>query len=345
MDGEGPPQGMIDALVAAVIGADAAARAIATLAIDPALADDAGDRASRAAVAMALDLCLFADLLHRVPTAAAYVADVRAAGGRVTFDHGALRTIRFADGPTGSLPPGRQAFQRILEPLGYRLADSYPLPRLRMTGHGYCHADHPETVPQFFVSELHVKEFDQDFGDAAHRVFDSSRDPLGPAAGALLAALTADGVAPVALATAGLPELVAAFGRQHETPPLGAYDALLAQSAEAAWIATEGNAFNHATDRVPDVAALAAEQKARGRPMKDAVEVSANGRVRQTAFRAETVERAFTLPHGGEAVQRVPGSFYEFITRDIDPATGRLDLSFDSGNATGIFAMTKKQSI
>jgi hypothetical protein len=37
----------------------------------------------------------------------------------------------------------------------------------------------------------------------------------------------------------------------------------------------------------------------------------------------------------------VPGSFYEFIQRSVDPATGKLDLGFDSGNATGIFAVTQ----
>ena len=108
-------------------------------------------------------------------------------------------------------------------------------------------------------------------------------------------------------------------------------------SAEAAWIATEGNAFNHATDRVPDVAALAERLRAEGRPVKDKVEVSASGRVRQTALRADTVDRAFA-----DGVRRaVPGSFYEFISRAADPETGRLDLGFDSGNATGIFAMTR----
>lgn len=338
--------GMIEALVSARIGGIAAARAIATLAIDPAIAGEQGETASRAAIAMALNICLFEDLLARVPSGAAYVADVRERGARVTFDHGALRTIRFgsgrsADRPTGALPPGHEAFGRFLAPLGYRLADRYPLPRLKMTGHVYCHVDLPETVPQFFVSELYVDQFDDAFGQAAHNVFDSSSDPLGAAAHALLAALERDGSAPLEIAAAGLGELAAAFGRQHEAPALADYDALLAQSAEAAWIATEGNAFNHATDRVPDVAALAAAQKTLGRPMKDMVEVSASGRVRQTAFRADTVERMFTLPHGGEVVQRVPGSFYEFITRGVDPETGRLDLRFDSANATGIFAMTK----
>ena len=111
---------------------------------------------------------------------------------------------------------------------------------------------------------------------------------------------------------------------------------------DMAWIATEGNAFNHATDRVPDVAALAEELKALGHPMKDKVELSGSGRVRQTAFRADMVEREFVTETGGTCLMMVPGSFYEFISRDVDPATGKLDLSFDSGNATGIFHMTKQ---
>ncbi len=58
-------------------------------------------------------------------------------------------------------------------------------------------------------------------------------------------------------------------------------------------------------------------------------------------MRADTVERSFVGDDGVEVVLAVPGSFYEFITRAVDPATGGLDLNFDSGNASGIFAMTK----
>ena len=130
------------------------------------------------------------------------------------------------------------------------------------------------------------------------------------------------------------------FARQHATPRLADYRTLLAQSAEAAWIATEGNVFNHATDRVGDVDALAAAQRALGRPMKPAVEVSASGRVRQTAFRADPVERIFLDDDGREVRLETPGSFYEFITRD-EEAVGRLDLRFDSSNAQGIFKMTQ----
>jgi hypothetical protein len=138
--------------------------------------------------------------------------------------------------------------------------------------------------------------------------------------------------------------LVRCFERQHPVPRLTDYETLRAESAEMAWIATEGNAFNHATDRVDDVFAVADAQRALGRPIKDSVEISKSGRVRQTAFRADPVRRVFIGADGARIERDVPGSFYEFISRDavMDEATGRskLDLGFDAGNATGIFKMT-----
>src|SRR3546814_11538322 len=104
-----------------------------------------------------------------------------------------------------------------------------------------------------------------------------------------------------------LPAVVSAFDRQHAYPDIADYELLLDRSAEAAWIATEGNAFNHATSRVPDVAAEAEWQRASGRPIKDRVEISASGRVRQTAFQADTVVRRFR--DGSTRIERtVPGS-------------------------------------
>ncbi len=106
---------------------------------------------------------------------------------------------------------------------------------------------------------------------------------------------------------------------------------------------TEGNAFNHATDRVADVDRLAAEQKMLGQPMKDTVETSQSGRVRQTAFHAARVMRKFRAADGSLVEREVPGSFYEFITRlPLPEKDGRraLDLSFDSSNAQAIFKMT-----
>jgi hypothetical protein len=103
-------------------------------------------------------------------------------------------------------------------------------------------------------------------------------------------------------------------------------------------IATEGNAFNHATDRVPNVEALA-EALRHDWSLKDRVERSRSGRVRQTALQADPVVRRFQDANAASITRTVPGSFFEFITRDFRP-DGRLDLTFDAGNAQGIFRMT-----
>jgi len=332
------PECNLARLVRGRLSFDRTAAILDLLEIAPELLAPSGESVPRSVVAMAMNVLLFDDLVKRAPTGGAYVADLQSAGGKVMFDHGALRTIRFAEGPTGGLPSGEEAFTRIFLPLGYALAGLYPLDRLKMTGRAYAHLDLPEAIPQFFLSELHVDRFSPAFGEAAVRVFGDSQDPLSGASNVLLAQLAAEGQADFTLAEAGLPGLVAAFGRHHPIPTVEDYETLLAESSEAAWIATEGSAFNHATDRVADVEAVAEAQRRAGRLIKDEVEISSSGRVRQTAFKADPVERLF---HHGERViaRTVPGSFYEFITRDPLPAGG-LDLRFDSANAQGIFKMT-----
>jgi hypothetical protein len=326
-------------LAGAVLGEERRDAIAAILA--PMVPDVQTDGVTRAQFSAAMNVLLFADLLERVPSGAAYVADVRASGATVCFDHGAIRTIALVKGDTGALPRGELAFRRILEPLGYEDAALYPLPALRMTGRAYRHRDFPEMIPQFFVSELHVDQFDAEFAAAAVRVFGGSRDPLDTHAEAVLDRFATGETVSFEDAVRALPTVVGAFDRQHEQPTIEDYEILKQSSKEAAWIATEGNAFNHATDRVANVVALSDEQKAMGRPMKEKVEFSRTGRVRQTAFRADMIERGFITADGGEQRIMVPGSFYEFISRDLDPETGALDLSFDSGNATGIFHMTK----
>jgi hypothetical protein len=333
-------------LVTAALGPDAARTATDTLSIHPSFLEESGSRISRAVFSLALATVLFHDLLQRVPTAAAYVSDRRRAGERIVFDHGALRTVRFPDRNTGALPAGREAFTRILIPLGYANMGTYPLPRLRMTGRAYAHVDEPELIPQYFISELHVSEFSEDFQRTAWRVFGNSVDPLQDASKRALAEFAEQGWASFEASCSALPEIARAFGRWHQTPALADYQMLLKESNEAAWLATEGNAFNHATDRVADVEALARNEASLGRPIKDHIEVSASGRVRQTAYRADPVERTFVLEDGSQTVMKVPGSFYEFITRDeVRGRDGRvrLDLSFDSSNAQGIFTMTRAQ--
>jgi hypothetical protein len=244
----------------------------------------------------------------------------------------------------GDLPAGKLAITRVLEPLGYSLSAVYPLDRLGMTGRSYAHADFPEDLPQFFVSELHPKRFSPAFQAAVARVTATSRDALSAGDLRRLDQLGARGKLPIADAVALMPKLLACFSRRHGAPSLVDYELLRAESAEMAWISTEGNAFNHATDRVASLVAVVDQQRVLARPLKDKIEVSRSGRVKQTAFKADMVERDFIDAEGQVLYRQCPGSFFEFIEREtiVDPRTGaeQLDLGFDSGNAQGIFKMT-----
>lgn len=322
--------------------AEKAAHIAATLHLPADLLLEQGPRVSRRVLAMALNAILFDDLLCRVPSGATYVAENLQQGRRIVFDHGAVRTVQLPQAFVGQLPTGEAVLARVLRPLGYSVRGVYPLARLRMTGRSYAHDDGPADIPQFFVSELHVDRFPADFQAAATRVFGTSRDPLGARARELLRTLEDSYSADLALACAAMPDLAACFGRHHEIALLDDYETLRLHSKEAAWMATEGNAFNHATDRVLDVDAVAEQQRELGRRIKDRVEVSSSGRVRQTAFRADPVRRSFRGADGSVLEMDVPGSFFEFISRAPLRAGGdEVDLGFDSGNAQGIFKMTE----
>lgn len=326
-------------LVADHLGEGRAADLLGGLALHPELLVPAGGDVPRAVLAQALGVLLLDDLLARVPSGAAYVADRWAAGATVLLDHGAVRTVTGA--ACGDVPQGQEVVTRVLAPLGYAHRFTYDLARLRMTGRSWCHLDLPAAVPQHFVSELHADRFSEPFQEAAGRVLASSTDPVTREAQASLDRLAAAGALPLDRATALLPVLTACFARRHADPAEADYELLLAESAEMAWIATEGTAFNHATDRVGDVVAVAEAERAADRPIKDEVETSSSGRILQTAHRAAVVERTFGAADGSTVTRTVPGSFFELITRLPLPDGSGPDLAFDAANAQQIFAMTR----
>ncbi|MHB1692051.1 MAG: 2-oxoadipate dioxygenase/decarboxylase family protein [Thiomonas sp.] len=298
------------------------------------------DEVTRGELALAMTQALFARLAQSVPEAMRYVERAREQGRSITFDHGAVRTVLAAS--CGALPSGEAAITRILLPLGYTLAGIYPLPRLKMTGRAYIHADDPQGIAQFFVSELHPEGFSATFQQTLNTVLGHSRDPLSAADHDALQDLRREGHLPFNTALKLLPALLRCFARQHPLPSLAQYQLLLQESAEMAWISTEGQTFNHATDRVDDVLELAAQLRAEGFAIKDQVEVSSSGAVRQTALRAASVQRALQGDDGPQ-LHELPGSFFEFISRGAQPGgslPADMDMRFDSGNATGIFKMT-----
>lgn len=329
-------------VLAGCAGTERASRLLDAVEVHPSLLTPHSDVVSRAVVAQALNLLLLDRLLDAVPTGAAYVEEKLARGERMRFDHGAVRTVAGVD--TGALPEGQESLTRVLRALGYAHRETYDLAALRMTGRSWCHQDLPADIPQFFVSELHADRFSEAFQATAARVLGGSTDPLGVVEQEALAHLERHGALPLHTVEEVLPAFLACFTRRHPEPTEADYEALLGESQEMAWIATEGNAFNHATDRVDDVRAVAAAEQEAGRPIKDAVEVSGSGRVLQTAHRAALVTRTFRTADGGTVERVVPGSFYEFITRLPLPDGSGIDLAFDASNAQEIFTMTRRHA-
>ncbi len=328
---------LLDAILVGVVGRENADKLFQMLNVAHSIKAETA-KITRAHVAQAMNMVLFHDLLSRVPSGRACVTETIASGGKVTFDHGALRTVAWRD--NGTLPPGRVAITRVLEALGYVQADIYPLPRLKMTGYAYRHLDYPEDIAQYFVSELHPEQFTEAFRTAVSHVLNTSTDPLDAEELVQFKRLSHADTITIDEAVKLVKAAVRCFNRHHQEPRISDYEILKAESNEMAWISTEGNAFNHATDRVSDVVATAEAQRKSGRSIKEKIEVSATGRVRQTALIADKVKRGFIDDKGERFEMNVPGSFYEFITRDKLPDSNKLDLAFDTGNATGIFNVT-----
>ena len=299
------------------------------------------ENVSRAHLSMSLFLALYADLLDRVPHALEYFNRRKEEEQTIVLDHGAVRTVLSTR--NGNLPAGEAGLTRILVPLGYFHNHTYPLPKLKMTGRSYTHEDFPELIPQYFVSEFHPELVEDDaFEKAVISVVEDSQDPLNDDIVADLQFLTENKFLPRSRSTNFLQQVAAAFSRQHPVPMLSKYEEIKKHSAEMAWISTEGNSFNHATDRVNDVMELAEHERHIGSPIKDTVEVSSNGNILQTAYKADIISRPFRTDSDEIVHHDVPGSFFEFITRH-KLEDGSLDLAFDANNATGIFAMTRDE--
>ncbi|PQV44168.1 2-oxoadipate dioxygenase/decarboxylase family protein [Paraburkholderia sp. BL21I4N1] len=328
----------LEHLLLKLLGSEKAEALFSTLNTPPLLNDREEGAVTRAELARAMNMALFDDLLNRSPNGCAYTRETVANGGSVYFEHGALRTVRWPH--NCPLPPGEAAITRILRPLGFRLNSRYPLGKLGMTGRAYAQ----DEIAQFFVREVNPERFSREIQQAVTNALESSRDLLTPLAIQRLSELEQDGSLPIEAAQDLLPVIVPAFARQHDMPSETDYEVLLAESVEMGWIATEGNAFNYATDCVEDVFQLSDDEKAKGRPMKPEVARSRSGRLFQTAYRADVVERRFSTSNGATVRRQMPGSFYEFITRrcEFDRATRKwvTNLRFDAGNAEGIFKMT-----
>lgn len=253
---------------------------------------------------------LWRDYVASTPQAEKIHALLAACGETIRNDHIALRTF---DTPG----IGMMALARVFEAHGWMVQpDVYTFTDKHLTARYWRHGD--AALPKVFISELVLAE-------------------TSPALQAQVAALVA--------------QLPPAFGERADLPWAGrpwtlthaAYQALLAESEYAAWVAAFGFRVNHFTVDVnqlstfPDLAALGAFLRDHGFTLNTAggvIKGTPADRLEQTSTRADSVEVAFL-----DSQVRIPSCYYEFATRHALPS-GELFHGFIPTSADKIFEST-----
>lgn len=252
---------------------------------------------------------LWRDYLASTPQAARIHGLLAARGERVRNDHVALRTY-------GVPGIGISALARPFEALGWRPRDAYRFEDKKLNARYWQHPD-PD-LPKVFISELCVGELSA----GARRTIERLVGQLPPGFGAR-----------DDLPWAGRPWQVRR----------GEYEALLAESEYAAWVAAFGFRVNHFTVAVnalttfPDLASLDAFLVDHGFTLNEAggvIKGTPADLLEQSSTRADSVDVQF---EDGSA--RIPSCYYEFARRYPLPG-GELFHGFVPASADRIFEST-----
>jgi hypothetical protein len=252
---------------------------------------------------------LWADYTALTPQAGRIHALLAARGETVRNDHVALRTF--------GLPGiGIAALARSFEAVGYTPRERYRFDDKKLVARYWQHAD--ERHPKVFISELCVDEL----SSGAQRII--------------------DGLAR---------QLPAEFGKRADLPYAGRpwrvlraeYEALLAESEYAAWVAAFGFRVNHFTVDVNalttfgDLAALNAFLVEQGFELNDAggaIKGTPAEHLEQSSTRAEAIAVDFA-----DGTLQIPSCYYEFARRYRLPS-GELFHGFVPRSADKIFEST-----
>lgn len=255
---------------------------------------------------------LWSEYTAITPQAGVIHAALRERGEEVINDHVAFRTFDCPPVSLDSLEPP------LLE-LGYRRFAPYEFPVKKLRAWGYVHED--PLQPRVFLSELVTAEF-------------------SPRLREIVAGLCAQ----VDRERTTSPEIFSA-GVAWEPVTSETYEALLAESDYAAWVAALGLRANHFTVSVnhlrgfDGVAAVADFVESLGFRINEEggrVKGSPGELLEQASTMADREEVAFA---GGER-QRIPTCYYEFARRYPD-ADGRLYDGFVAASADRIFESTR----
>jgi hypothetical protein len=234
-------------------------------------------------------------------------------GAPIVNDHIAVRSFNFPNS-------GVEAFAKHLLAMGYEKGGSYHFANKHLDAAHYEHSD--PTVPKVFISELQVASLSPQAQDIVQRLTGQVSDELYQR-----------------------PEVF--FSGRPWQLSYSDYQALLAESEYAAWLAAYGYRANHFTVSVNQLAGYdslqAVNQKliaagftlnSVGGEIKGSPEVL----LEQSATMADQTEVVFS-----DSKHSIPSCFYEFALRYAKP-DGELYSGFVEASADKIFSSTDNLS-
>jgi len=257
---------------------------------------------------------LWTDFTEINPQAGAIHRLLEARGETVINDHIAFRT--FADPRVGL-----EIIEKPFLAGGYTKKQEYRFEAKKLNAAHYEHSD-PQ-LPKIFISELRVPEFSCDLQRVVHEILDE------------IPAQWLDD-----------PELCASGRQWNISIPI--YEALVAESEYAGWLAAFGFRANHFTvlvnalQTVSGLAELNQLIRAAGFPLNEEggeIKGSPEEFLEQSSTLASQVEATFS-----DGTLLIPGCYYEFARRYELP-DGTLFSGFVPTSADKIFHSTDRQPV
>jgi hypothetical protein len=264
---------------------------------------------------------LWADYVATTPQAERIQRLFAARGERVHNDHVAFRTFSHVPGGAAGSALGLAAIAAPFERLGYVERDRYRFEDKKLNAKYWQHPD--QGLPKIFISELCVAE-------------------MSPAMQAIIATLVA--------------QLPVGFAQRADLPWAGRpwqctradYEALLAESEYAAWLAAFGFRVNHFTVAVnalttfaglPELVAFLVAEGFRLNTAGGTIKGTPADRLEQSSTLAEMI----AVDLAGEKLQ-LPSCYYEFAKR-YPLENGELFHGFVPASADKIFESTDASDV
>lgn len=294
---------------------------------------------------------LWQNYSQRVNYAQIYQQMINHAGGTVTNDHIAFRSLRLnVDGQN----LGIEYLAQIVEALGYEAAGEYTFPDQKLYARHYRHPQQAQfDLPKLFISELIVDQLPDAIATLIYQTVTSNLDVTSNNLYTQLTQFLGETNSKLDIESF-TQELKAIFSRPWDIPLKSDVEKVNAVSQYGAWVLIHGYAVNHFTGYINrqntpiyhDIDSTAQGLTNLGVPMKTQIEGSREIGLRQTATQA-VIENIAVRDDSNNELISIPWTYayYELAERNLIQLESGKEVLFDAfigANAQHLFEMTRK---